>query len=69
MTHDPSSEARPDLSPPSRVTAYGPFREGALDEAIEERAYQAFRDRGRVHGHDQEDWDAATWLVISETLG
>lgn len=29
---------------------------GNAEEAIRVRAYQLFEQRGRVHGHDVEDW-------------
>ena len=69
MNQECLAEPLPAVTPPTRIVLYGPSREGALDDAIEERAFQAFRERGRVDGHDQEDWDLATWLVIAETLG
>lgn len=29
---------------------------GNVEEAIRVRAYQLFEQRGRIHGHDVEDW-------------
>ncbi len=40
-----------------------------LEEAIRVRAYQFFEERGRVHGHAQDDWLRAEQEVLRQSSG
>jgi hypothetical protein len=50
----------PSLVPPRRAT-----RTTMEHQRIAERAYERFQARGRIHGHDLEDWLAAERLVLN----
>ncbi len=40
-----------------------------LEEVIRVRAYQLFEERGRQHGHAQEDWLRAEQEVLRQSSG
>lgn len=40
-----------------------------LEEVIRVRAYQFFEERGRVHGHDADDWLRAEQEVMRQSSG
>lgn len=40
-----------------------------LEEVIRVRAYQFFEERGRVHGHDADDWLRAEQEVLRQSSG
>ncbi len=40
-----------------------------LEEVIRLRAYQLFEERGRAHGHHQEDWLRAEQEVLRQSSG
>lgn len=53
--------AMPSLMLPRRAT----LTTKELHQRIAERAYERFQARGRIHGHDLEDWLAAERLVLN----
>lgn len=53
--------AMPSLVLPRRAT----ITAKELHQRIAERAYEQFQARGRIHGHDLEDWLVAERLVLN----
>jgi hypothetical protein len=39
-----------------------------LHNRVALRAYQFFEDRGRIHGHDLDDWFRAEQEILSEQI-
>jgi len=67
--HSNAPLANATTSAPLGIGATHALQGPTLEEVIEARAYEAFVGRGGAHGHDQDDWTAATWDVIADTLG
>ncbi len=59
---------RTQTAPPPKTKPIQP-REGEqeLHDRIAEKAYQLYEKRGRMHGHDVEDWIEAERLVVGKT--
>ncbi len=59
---DTRSDA-PTAGPMSSISAPG------LHRQIAEKAYELFQNRGRVHGHDLDDWVEAERQVMTTLAG
>jgi Protein of unknown function (DUF2934) len=53
-------------SQPSVSTSDMILDDEMVRERIEKKAYELWEQRGRVHGHDVEDWSEAARMVLDE---
>ena len=69
VSHFSSQLQRPIKTFPNLPSAQNANSRSASDARIAERAYEKYEERGRIHGHDQEDWVAASRELVAETFG
>lgn len=55
------NSAPPTLSEPINIVS--------IEESIRLRAYQLYEERGRIDGHDEEDWAQAEMEILSQQAG
>jgi len=69
-----ASHFSPELHRPITTSSSRPVVQNAngravSDAQIAKRAYEKYERRGRFHGHDQEDWAAASRELVAEAFG
>ncbi|HYH00309.1 MAG TPA: DUF2934 domain-containing protein [Terriglobales bacterium] len=67
-TTEPKSESKPVAATTSAVTTVT-TRSVDLQDAIRERAYEIYEQRGGQHGADMEDWIRAEREIIERFRG
>jgi hypothetical protein len=69
LSHFSSQLQRPIRTSPSLPAAQHANGRAAPDAQVAKRAYEKYEEGGRIHGHDQEDWAAASRELVAEIFG